>query len=272
MLKSFFKYILLLIFVFILKFTQATENDWIRYDLEYFRINISETGLHRLYPDVLSEAGAEWVVTYFNQAMIFYKGEQIPIFTKISNVESLEYIEFYAYKNDGLLDSALYADPSFQANPYYSLINDTASYYLTWDSTPEDNLRMEVENESNVDDYSEFNFCTKITLHQYTSVYYVGIRDPEYVIGEGYFSTAFSSSPLNITINTPNAINISGEKFVFEFCVAGVPATENQASTPHSLEVNYTMGNFDTIFTKYNYIKKRLEHNDYTSSTFSTNS
>ena len=113
-------------------------NGWIDYDANYLKIDIAEDGLYRIPGTTLAEFGATNVTA--NAFKLYLRGEEVPIYTSTEGqVGAGDYIEFYGFKNKGELDSLLYRfGESEQLNPRYSMFNDTAVYFLSWDSGTSD--------------------------------------------------------------------------------------------------------------------------------------
>ena len=168
-------------------FSQFADN-WVNYNLQYFKFKVHSKGIYRIYKQDLLNGGVPIGSINPKNIQIFRNGKEIPIYIKGEDdyiFNDNDYIEFYAYPNDGTLDTSLYETASQQANPYVSLINDTATYFLTWknDATPK--LRYTVINDST--EYSITDKCYQTVLQNYNSSYYSGQSAPTYTSGEGWF-------------------------------------------------------------------------------------
>ena len=124
-------------------------NEWIDFDQRYFKIKISETGLYRVNYSTLKSAGIPIDDIQGKELQLFnYGQEQFIITSTDDDFGSGDYIEFYAKKNEGFLDSHLFEDPSDQMNLYFSLITDENAYFLTWETGSNNNQRYtDVEND-----------------------------------------------------------------------------------------------------------------------------
>ena len=96
----------------------------------------------------------------------------------------MEYIEFYAEKNDGWLDTLVYDSIHFMPDKYYSLFNDTIRYYFSWNSNS-NNKRTIVEVDTNYSIYNPINYCWKTQVIKFATNYNVGyqidgISSPKY--------------------------------------------------------------------------------------------
>ncbi|NOZ46944.1 MAG: hypothetical protein GXO79_09210 [Chlorobi bacterium] len=200
---------------------QNFENSWINYNQQYFKIPIVKSGIYKITSNELLNAGIP--VSSFNpqNIQLYYKGAEQPIYVKEISSGILDYIEFYAEHNDGWLDSSLFVTPKEQTNPYYSLINDTATYYFTWNNSFS-NKRLRSTNYSNFTEFEPQEYCLYDTVIQYTSKYYYGKTDPEYTSGEGWFDGAYFSLGNSIvkTISTP-FLYTDGPNTVLEYAIAG---------------------------------------------------
>lgn len=109
-------------------------NEWIVEGQRYLRISVAQNGIYHLTPDQLRIAG--WPVDSINanQYELWLRGEPQPLYASTSAaLETSDYLAFYGEKNQGALDAHLYEDPTAQQlNPRYSLITDTAVYFLTY--------------------------------------------------------------------------------------------------------------------------------------------
>ncbi len=76
---------------------------------------------------------------------LWRNGIQVPIYTSVPTgaLPATGYIEFWGKMNDGKPDKQLYRKPSYQLNDKWNLITDTATYFLTVNTTVAENLRLE---------------------------------------------------------------------------------------------------------------------------------
>jgi peptidase C25-like protein len=112
-------------------------NEWINFDQSYFKIPVATDGIYRLTQQTLLDAGVPLPQFTGAQLQIFHNGEEIPLFvTTDGTLFGSDYVEFYGKKNTSELDRHLFKNPDEDMmNPRYSLITDTAAYFLTWSST-----------------------------------------------------------------------------------------------------------------------------------------
>src|SRR5690606_31017928 len=150
---------------------QNTANDWINYSQSYYHFKVAENGLYRItYQDLLN-ANIPLSTINPQNIQLFAKGKEQPIYLKGEAdgvFNATDYIEFYAEANDGWLDTVFYKGKNNQPNPFYSLINDTLTYYLTWNNQT-NNLRFQEENAIDFSNYFPAPFVWKESVESYTS-------------------------------------------------------------------------------------------------------
>jgi len=110
-------------------------NEWINPQQSYYKIKVTEDALYRIDAAKLQAAGINLSSLSANNLKLYSLGEEVPIYVH-ANSGQVDYVEFYGQKNDGTLDKELYRNPNDHFNAAYSLYSDTASYYLSWSSTP----------------------------------------------------------------------------------------------------------------------------------------
>lgn len=104
-------------------------NEWIDYSRTYYKFKIGKEGIYRIPQSALAASGLSSITG--DQVTVFHKGQEIPIFVSTAGTfSSSDFIEFYAHKADGEIDGELYLNPDFHQTTEYSVITDTASYYL----------------------------------------------------------------------------------------------------------------------------------------------
>ena len=238
----------ILAFIFISVFStnlsaQQFANEWINFDQSYYRIQIIENGIYRISASDLSSSGIS--VGSFNpqNIQIFHKGQEIPIYVKGENLGIIEYIEFYAKKNDGSFDTPMYASPEEHINKHFSLINDTASYYITWNESFS-NLRYSTYENTNTQGHSPLSYCYVENTTIFSSRFLLGNTDCEYIDGEGWvdnYSISLGNS-LTKSLNLDNAYT-SDINANIEFSLIGF------SSYNHHLKVYVNESSYiDTIY------------------------
>lgn len=192
-------------------------NEWIKFGKNYYKIHISEDGIYRINYQQLVSSGVAANEIEGSKYQLFAYGQEVPIYTSTNGVFSQQdFIEFYGEKNRSQLDSFLFRKKEDIFNPEYSMFNDTASYFLTWDDTPSTYRYGTLENDLTGSLPSAKPYYFHIEKMIYTSDFIKPLRDitnhvyrSNFDIGEGF------GSPLqienNFAITTSNYYD-SGQK------------------------------------------------------------
>lgn len=105
-------------------------NEWIDYSSTYYKFKTGPEGIYRITKSMLDNAGVP--AANGSSFRLFRDGREVPVFVSTNGAFSAsDYIEFFAPRLDGSLDSGLYANPRWQPNNRISLFSDSASYFLT---------------------------------------------------------------------------------------------------------------------------------------------
>ena len=244
-----------LIFCFLIFVTNALKaqkygNEWIDYSQDYYKIKISKEGIYRIPDSILLNAGIPLNSIDPRNFQLFHNGTEQAIYIEGENdgvFDSNDFIEFYGNKNDGFIDSLLYEDVEFVPNPYYSLINDTAVYFLTWNSSTS-NKRMSVETDVSFSFYAASTYFLKDEVKSYNSDYYAGETNAaggtncRYTSSEGYFDRVINiNNNLVYSLNTPNVYSL-GPNVAAEIVFVGASKDKdliNQGKDDHHITVGY---------------------------------
>lgn len=133
---------------FLLLFTIATQaqfnNSWIDYSKTYYKFKVTKSGLYRISQPTLAAAG--FGTTNADHYLLWRNGKQVRLYTSTtgSPLGATDFIEFYGEPNDGKVDTKLYNNPASQLSDKYSLYSDTATYFLTSNSSTA-NLRYSTQ-------------------------------------------------------------------------------------------------------------------------------
>jgi peptidase C25-like protein len=114
---------------------QVYNNEWIDFSKTYYKFKVGSDGLYRIPQSVIANAGlGNTPAEYFQ---LFRNGQEVPIYTSVASgpLGSADYIEFWGRMNDGKADKSLYLNPAYQHTTHWSLETDTATYFLTVNST-----------------------------------------------------------------------------------------------------------------------------------------
>jgi hypothetical protein len=234
-------------------------NDWIDYSQSYYKFPITEKGVYRISYQDLQSAGIPLLAIQPNDFQLFARGEEQPIYIpnpSDGSFDPTDFIEFYAEPNDGWLDTVLYGSADQQPNPYYSLLNDTIYYYLSWSSG--NHLRYLEENNINFGNYFATNRVWKKTVLSLNSTYYDGepypggATDPFYTPEEGWMGPV-----MNLGQSRVYSLNMSGHQNngpPVELKLNLVGASDPAETNDHHIEVSAGPIRFDTIFDGYQLI------------------
>jgi len=149
------------------------------------------------------------------------------------------------------LELPLYTNAAFVPNPYYSLVNDTAVYFLTWNSSV-NNARMTPETDVSFPSYTPINYFFKEAVQAYNASYYNGTTDvsgetdPRYVSSEGYFdSQVFAIGQSEQKNASTTNLYASGPFAIMETVVIGTSQDFNTIShglPDHHLNIQFKSG------------------------------
>ena len=205
-------WLLLLLSFSMPSFGQHT-NDWIDYTKPYFKIKITAKGIYRINASTLTAVGLNFIDSENYQ--LFRNGVQVPIYINKTG-SNVNYIEFYGFGNDGILDSMVFSNPNHQIQDKMSLFSSEAIYYLTFNNSGS-NLRINdiANNLNNLPPKEAFFYYT--VFNQYTAQYsygkshYLGgtpLYSALFEEGEGYMGNDNQQvnntvSALNFNVSTP---------------------------------------------------------------------
>lgn len=118
---------------------QPFGNEWIDYSQTYYKIPVARAGVYRLNKAAMDLAGIPTNSITRGQYQLWHRGREMAI-SVTGTAPNLplgasDFIEFYADRANGDLDSSLYLQPRFQPHRLTALHNDTAAYFLTWTRT-----------------------------------------------------------------------------------------------------------------------------------------
>jgi len=243
-------------------FAQNYGNEWINYEQQYFAIPVVERGVYRIDYNKMQEAGVPLGTFDPRSFQVFTRGLEQHIIVKNESSGVFlpgDYIEFYADRNDGWLDAAFYDNPEKQPNSNYSLINDTITYYLTWNNLL-NNKRFAIQED---DDFSGLNPASWFwftSREDYTTNYYAGetnnygVTQPQYTETQGWFDGAINIGQSRTkTIPTPN-IFTAGPQSNVEFAIAG--ASDYRPLNPdHHLQIQFAGQMIDTLYDGYKLLR-----------------
>lgn len=177
-------------------FAQVFGNEWIQYSQKYYAFKIHTSGIHKIDYSALQNANITANTFSTQNIQIFGREQEIPLYIEDGGDSSFDpgdYLLFYAEKNDGWLDSTLYASTSDVGNPKYSLYNDTIQYFFTW-NTATNNKRFQLETDTDIAAYSPSNYILFERFQSNNSSYNEGEKYSDasssfFTSGEGWGSS-----------------------------------------------------------------------------------
>jgi flagellar hook assembly protein FlgD len=269
---------IIILFCYAQIFAQPYGNEWINYSQQYYSFKIAEEGVYRIDYTTLNASGIPVSTVSADQFQLFSREKEVAVYINDGgdgNIDPGDYIEFYANKNDGWLDSLVYQDPNQVLNPYYSLYNDTIYYYLTW-NTAGGNSRVVEETDVNFASFTPLNYFIKNSRFELTQNYVEGAKQSGlsssyFTEAEGWADDQNNGVPgsifRDIYVSTSNPYTGAGSPNSYGLCVSvGVSNASFTGSGNHHLMVEYSSSSiqlFDTIYTGY----KRVKHSFSFSST-----
>ncbi|HLV41525.1 MAG TPA: C25 family cysteine peptidase [Brumimicrobium sp.] len=225
----FFIVFISVVYVSFFSLAQPYGNEWINYNQKYYQFPVVEDGIYRISYQSLIDAGIPVASIAANKIQVFGKQKEIPLYIQDNGDNSIDagdYIEFFAEKNDGWLDSLLYDQPTDIGNPAYSLYSDTLYYFLTWTT----GLTKRYLNETDVSFsiYSTSPYVLAKSEVNFNTQYYGGYSayssySSFFSAGEGWGGPNYngaSNYSLTIPVATPNV-----------YSGAGAPAVEFHAKS-----------------------------------------
>ena len=111
-------------------------NEWIRYDQQYIKIPVINDGMYRVTASDLTKAGFPNTVKG-SDLRLYRLGKEVTLFTSTANTfNASDYFDFYGEYMRSELDSFAYRGGAKSIlNPDFNIGNDTAVYFLTWQTT-----------------------------------------------------------------------------------------------------------------------------------------
>lgn len=188
---------LLLALGFIRAFAQTHSNDWIEYNVTYYKFGVAREGIYRIPFSTLNSLQGVSISTVQGSAFnLFNMGNTIPYYFNDANGNGFfddpgDFIEFYGKPNDGAFDTELYPDAAYQPNTALSLFNDTASYFLAWNTAKPNILITNIQNNLGGTLPAKELYYMKTVRQNGTSEPQLGKPIPIPVIGESVHESIF---------------------------------------------------------------------------------
>lgn len=266
-----FLFIFVVLFFTISVKGQTYNNEWINYNQTYYKIPISKTGLYKLNYNKLISSGIPINSIDPRNIQLFQKGLELPIYFQGESdgvFNTNDYLIFYAEKNTCKDDSALYYYGDFLANPYFSIINDTAAVFLTW-NTSTVNKRYTIETDTSFSSFTSSQYFLKEEVVSYNQQYHagpqtsVGSTDPRYSQGEGFSSNVFTmGQSSSVSFNTSTIVT-SGPSPSLSVVHSGMSNPFIYPDHNVSIEYQDNGGTWQNLIT-YDYDGYKTFKNDFT--------
>jgi Peptidase family C25/CARDB len=241
---------------------QVYGNEWINYSQRYLKIKVTTDAVYRIDSTTLSNTlnAIGFPLSSINPQnfQLFHNGEEeyIWIEGESDNVfNSSDYIEFVGRRNDGAKDSALYRGTNNPLNPYYSIYNDTAVYFLTWNSLTT-NRRLTNPNDTNFSAYTPAPYFLNEEINYGTYGYIPGIEDPngmsdpDFLSSEGWSGPPFYYGQTNTTNLNSQFAYSAGPDALIRMRVNSASNDWNVSNDNH-LNIQFLSTNFDTFYDGY---------------------
>ncbi len=112
---------------------QAFGNEWIVSGQKYYKAGVSSNGIYRITYQELKNAGMDISTVNPKKIQVFHHGREMAVRIEgesDNEFNTNDYIEFYAEKNNGELDSLVYKYAK-RPHPYQTLYSEQTSYFIT---------------------------------------------------------------------------------------------------------------------------------------------
>lgn len=243
--------------------TQHYGNEWIHFSQQYFKIPIAKEGLYRIDQNTLSN--------YFNlnqvnpaNFQLFIKGKEQFLYIQGDSdgkIDPGDYIQFYAEKLIGDVDSLVYTNIKYIPNPYAGLYNDTLYAYLTLNNSTS-NKRYVLETDTSslsypaVDYFYTEKIFTSPSNYNEGGVYDDESLDPHITQEEGRGNIIIKGASFSFPALALNVFTINPLPFYVTLNFSGL-SRERDYSPDHRIQTFYSDQNntsvllADTFFYGY---------------------
>ena len=243
-------------------------NEWIIFGNTYYKFGVAEQRIYRITKASLDNLGMSSVPG--SQMALFREGQEIPIYVSTNGIfGSNDFIEFYADRADGKMDTQLYPDAAAQPSDQTPMISDTAFYFLTYNT----NMHQRIESVNNsiptpqpaAEPYFWFESRAAtnprallggkdISGSDASDIYFYS---GQYDIGEGYVYLIRSNNAADYTINrTSRNVYTGNSSLSAQMNVSLVGASEDY--THHTYITVGSTPVFDTTYDKFDVVKKTI--------------
>src|SRR5574337_791718 len=258
------------LYVFLFFFTlsaagiaQPFGNEWIVYSEKSLKIRVVNDGIYRIDSTTLAtsiqQVGGSLGMIDPRNLQLFHNGQEEYIYVEGESdgvFNGSDFLEFYGKRNDGAMDAELYGGSQNQLNPYYSLYNDTAIYFLTWNSSIS-NRRLVNPNDTTFSAYATAPYFTNNEVFYGQGQYLPGVEDPNgitdpaFLNSEGWYDYPFYyGHGVTRNLNTLNAYTANNDSAKIHVRVASTSNdwTYNLGDNEIQITSNLSAINFDTTY------------------------
>ncbi|RSK33997.1 putative type IX secretion system sortase PorU2 [Hymenobacter metallilatus] len=212
-------------------------NEWIVPGQQYYKIKVARDGLYRLDYQYLQRAGISGVNP--QRLQLWRRGKEVAIHVggNTTALDNSTFIEFFGQRNDGALDKGMFLTPADQAQPYYSLFTDTASYFLTWSNTLA-GKRMGQSNPAatGTPHASRIRKALRVQSFRYNVINdEANTYQPWAERGEGFFSTDFGANETQFPVDSIWRVTTSAQGMRADIQVVG------QTTAQHSSQISVAL-------------------------------
>lgn len=249
---------ILFVLFFVLGFAQQGPygNEWIVHTQQYYKIPVAEDGIYKVDSIDFVNAGIPIASIDPRSLQFFQRRKQLYVYVKGEQdgvMNTNDYVLFYAESNKGSHDSSLFDGNPFLANPYFSVINDTASVFVTWNSSLSNN-RLSFGNDTNFTAYPASSFFVKKVVQAFRNEYHAGPQnainatDPRYLHGEGMAKTPFTIGGNETFSFNTSSLYVGGPPSNFTISYGGSSRSANYAPD-HDVVIDYkdNLGNWNNL-------------------------
>ena len=210
-------------------------NEWIVPSQQYYKVKVTQQGIHRLTFQYLSQAGLTNIDP--SRLQLWRRGREVAVYQGGARTvfDANTYLEFYGQRNDGQLDRNLYKNATDQPHQLYSFYTDTAAYFLTYPGAAAPAAKRMAEPVAAGGAPHAWRLASSLKLE--TEAFGDAPRDVTFLPwvepGEGYFSPQLNGQTTTATDTVLRAVLPTGPAPAPRLEVRLVGAT----LAPHNVEV-----------------------------------
>ncbi len=266
----------------ILVWAQPYGNEWVDYDgnYRYYEFPVHQDGLYRITYSAFDQANIDLTVDDLENLRLYAFGEEVPIYIETGFNE--DYIEFLGEGNDGRKEQQLFEEEDWQANPDYSMYNDTVRYYLAVpiSSNPPGSspLRFNEVDQSQISDYSPKPYVWFNSKLVFSEAYHIQPQfylnpesDPNfrvnlstYELGEGWASEVIgfpvSGTPLSRVFDVPTPSVYMGDPSIQASVQATLIGASDMPGAENENDHHIQISQFDDLLVNEQYNGYRIEN------------